>query len=166
MTTQRAGQTVGLPRRLVLDARARPPGDQVVPAARGRPWGLPLPVRLLLVLIHLRTNLTTRDLAALFTTSQSTAHPVIHHLVAVLAVALRPEITSAREPWTIDSGDGGYPAHRRIRAHVEHVTATIKDWQILRQCRRRSQAINHSLQIVAGLLNQGPRTITGQLLSP
>lgn len=53
-------------------------GHKAAPAARGRPWGLPLPVRLLLVLIHLRANLTTRALAALFTTSQSTVdsdHP-------------------------------------------------------------------------------------------
>jgi Helix-turn-helix of DDE superfamily endonuclease len=33
---------------------------------------MPLPVRLLMVLIHLRTNLTTRALAALFGTSQPT----------------------------------------------------------------------------------------------
>jgi hypothetical protein len=46
-----------------------------------------------------------------------------------------------------------YQAHRRIRAHVEHVIARLKDWQILRQCPRRAQAINHSLQIIAGLWN-------------
>jgi hypothetical protein len=43
--------------------------------------------------------------------------------------------------------------HRRIRARVEHVIARLKDWQILRQSRRRSDAINHSLQIVAGPWN-------------
>jgi hypothetical protein len=43
--------------------------------------------------------------------------------------------------------------HRRIRARVEHVTARLKDWQILRQCRRRGQGINHSRQIIAGLWN-------------
>ncbi|MDD4866804.1 MAG: transposase family protein [Mycobacterium sp.] len=42
-------------------------------------------------------------------------------------------------------------AHRRIRARVEHVIARIKDWQIIRQCRRQGDAINHSLHIVAGL---------------
>jgi hypothetical protein len=50
-------------------------------------------------------------------------------------------------------GDDSYRAHRRIRARVEHVIARIKDWQILRQCRPRGNAINHSLQIVAGLWN-------------
>jgi DDE superfamily endonuclease len=49
-------------------------------------------------------------------------------------------------------------AHRRLRARVEHVIARLKDWQILRQCRRRGHAINHSLQIVAGLWNlKAPR---------
>jgi Helix-turn-helix of DDE superfamily endonuclease len=49
-----------------------------------------LPVRVLLVLIHLRTNLTTRALAALFHTSQSTLDRTIHHLVPVLADAFAP----------------------------------------------------------------------------
>jgi Transposase DDE domain len=43
--------------------------------------------------------------------------------------------------------------HRKIRARVEHVIARLKDWQILRQCRRRGDAINHALHIVAGLWN-------------
>jgi hypothetical protein len=49
--------------------------------------------------------------------------------------------------------DHHYRTHTRIRARVEHIIARIKDWQILRQCRRRGQAINHSLQIVTGLWN-------------
>jgi len=44
-------------------------------------------------------------------------------------------------------------AHRRVRARVEHVLDRRKDSQILRHCRRRGEAINHSLQIVAGLWN-------------
>ena len=40
-----------------------------------------------------------------------------------------------------------------ILARVEHVIARLKDWQILRQCRRRGHAINHTLHIVAGLWN-------------
>jgi hypothetical protein len=207
----------------------------------GRPWGLPLPVRVLLVLIHVRTNLTTRALAALFGTSQSTVDRTIHHLIPVLARALRPAPDNSNHPWIIDGtlipvhdqsitavsnnyrrsvntqfiicahrrrvvvagqcwpgnrndvivarhtvlqlldgrvvlGDGGYRGitsittprrdhsgriirddhnrvHRRIRARVEHVIARLKDWQILRQCRRRGDAINHSLHIIAGLWN-------------
>jgi Transposase DDE domain len=49
--------------------------------------------------------------------------------------------------------DDHYRKHRRIRARVEHVIARLKDWQTLRQCRRRGQAIDHSLHIVAGLSN-------------
>jgi hypothetical protein len=51
---------------------------------------MPLPERVLIVLIHLRTNLTTRALSALFATSQSAVYRIIHHLVPVLAKALRP----------------------------------------------------------------------------
>ncbi len=195
------------------------------------------------MLIHLRTNLTTRALAALFGTSQSTVDRVIHHLVPVPATALCPTPDhGGTHPWIIDAtlipvhdqsitaisknyrrsvntqsiicahrrrvivasqcwpgnrndvivaratvahlqtghhdilGDGGYRgittittprrdqsgriirddhyrAHRRIRARVEHVIARLKDWQILRQCRHRGHAINHSLHITAGLWN-------------
>ena len=212
------------------------------PPAPGRPWRLPLPVRLPLVLTHLRTNLTTRALAALFVISQSTVDRIIHHLVPLLAHIMRPDTNYAGQPWIIDGtlipvhdqsitaisknyrrslntqivigakhrnviavghcwpgnrndvivarhtiahlldgtrpllGDGGYRGiatitsprratdgriihdnqyrkHRRIRARVEHAIARLKDWQILRQCRRRGQSINHSLQIIAGLWN-------------
>jgi hypothetical protein len=46
-----------------------------------------------------------------------------------------------------------YRAHHRIRTRVEHAIARLKDWQILRQCRRRGDAINHSLHIITGLWN-------------
>jgi hypothetical protein len=75
---------------------------KVASPVRGRPWGLPLPVRLLLVLIHLRTNLTTRALAALFTTSQPTVDRIIHTLAPLLAAALRPTPDHSPHPWIID----------------------------------------------------------------
>ena len=53
--------------------------------------------------------------------------------------------------------DDHYRAHRRIRARVEHVIARLKDWQILPQCRRRGDATNHSLQVIAGLWNLNTR---------
>ena len=43
--------------------------------------------------------------------------------------------------------------HRRIRARIEHVIARLKDWQILRQCRRRGPAIGFALRAVAYLYN-------------
>lgn len=59
-------------------------------------------MRVLLVLTHLRTNLTTRALG---------------------------------------------------QVRVEHVLARLKDWQILRECRRRGHAVNYSLQLIAGFWN-------------
>ena len=49
--------------------------------------------------------------------------------------------------------DEHYRTHRRIRARVEHVRARLKDRQVLRQCRRRGEAINHHLHIIAKLWN-------------
>jgi hypothetical protein len=61
--------------------------------------------------------------------------------------------TPRRDPTGRIIRDDHYRVHRRIRARLEHVIARLKDWQILRQCRRRGEAINHSLQIIAGLWN-------------
>jgi hypothetical protein len=62
-------------------------------------------VRVLLVLVYLRTNLTTRALAVLFATSQSAADQIIAHLVPILATALRPQPVAPAAhatPWIID----------------------------------------------------------------
>ncbi|WP_353359574.1 hypothetical protein [Mycobacterium sp.] len=50
---------------------------QRLPPCPARPCGLPLWATVLLVLVHLRTNLTTRALAALPGTSQSAVDPII-----------------------------------------------------------------------------------------
>ncbi|MGW3463440.1 transposase [Streptomyces olivaceoviridis] len=55
---------------------------------RGRPWGLPLEDRVLLVAAYWRTNLTMRQLAPLFGVSKSAADRIIDHLAPMLA--LRP----------------------------------------------------------------------------
>lgn len=39
--------------------------------------------------------------------------------------------------------------HRRLGARIEHILARTKDWQILRQCRRRGNAINLAVRCVA-----------------
>jgi hypothetical protein len=66
-------------------------------------------------------------------------------------------ITTITTPRRDETGriirDDHYRTHQRIRAPVEHVIARLKDWQILRQCRRRGDAINHSLHIITRLLN-------------
>jgi len=61
------------------------------PPTAGRPQALPLAVRVLLVLIHPRTNPTTRALAAPFHTSQSAVDRIIHHLIPPLAESLTPD---------------------------------------------------------------------------
>ena len=87
----------------------------------GRPSGLPLRVRVVLVLVHLRTNLTTRALAALFGISQSSVDRIVHHLVPVLADALRPDTTTHSGPWIIDD--------TLIPVHDQSITAISKNYR-------------------------------------
>lgn len=100
-----------------------------LPPRPRRPRSLPPPVRVLLVLIHLRTNLTTRARAVLFATSQSTVDRIIHHLVPVLADALRPAPDTSAHPWIIDGTlipihDQSLPRHQQElpaqRQHPDH----------------------------------------------
>jgi hypothetical protein len=51
----------------------------------GRPWGLSLEDRILLVAAYWRTNLTMRQLALLFGTSKSAADRIIDHIGPLLA---------------------------------------------------------------------------------
>ncbi|MER7735906.1 transposase [Streptomyces erythrochromogenes] len=69
----------------LVTALRREGADEV---RRGRPWGLPLEDRVLLVTTYWRTNLTLRQLAPLFGVSKSAADRVIRHLGPLLA--LRP----------------------------------------------------------------------------
>jgi hypothetical protein len=73
------------------------------------------------VLIHLRANLTTRALAALFGTSQSTDDRVIHHLVPILACSLQPEPDDSKHPWIIDG--------TLIPVHDQSITAIGKNYR-------------------------------------
>jgi hypothetical protein len=185
-----------------------------------------------LTLTALRTNLTERALAALFGTSQPTAHRTIAALLPLIAGCFPNQVPRCRahllldgtlipvhdhaisaksknyrrsvnaqvisthdkrilyvgRAWpgnrndiivaraTVPQGpiyktDGGYRSftdaittpprsepktrrrHIQTRARIEHVLARIKDWQILRQCRRHDEAINHALRAVAYLYN-------------
>ncbi|MFD9268720.1 transposase [Streptomyces goshikiensis] len=56
---------------------------------RGRPWGLPLEDRILLVTAYWRTNLTMRQIALLFGISKSAADRIIDHLGPLLALQPR-----------------------------------------------------------------------------
>ncbi|MER8098648.1 transposase [Streptomyces goshikiensis] len=55
----------------------------------GRPWGLPLEDRVLLVVAYWRTNLTLRQLAPLFGVSKSAADRIIGHVGPLLALQQR-----------------------------------------------------------------------------
>jgi hypothetical protein len=59
------------------------------PVRKGRPWGLPLEDRVLLVTVYWRTNLTLRQLAPLFGVSKSAADRIIDHLAPSLALQPR-----------------------------------------------------------------------------
>ncbi|MEV7326002.1 transposase [Streptomyces sp. NPDC093970] len=56
---------------------------------QGRPWGLSLEDRILLVLAYWRTNLTMRQIAPLFGISKSAADRIIDHLAPLLALQPR-----------------------------------------------------------------------------
>ncbi|WP_369262153.1 transposase [Streptomyces sp. R35] len=58
-------------------------------ARTGRPWGLPLADRVLLLAAYWRTNLTLRQLAPLFGVSKSAADRIIAHLGPLLAMRPR-----------------------------------------------------------------------------
>ena len=83
------------------------------------------------------------------------AHPPAgHHVVGDGGYRGTTSITTPRRDHTSRIvHDGHHRTHRRTRARVEHVIARLKDCQIPRQCRRPGEAINHSLQIIAGLWN-------------
>jgi hypothetical protein len=44
-------------------------------------------------------------------------------------------------------------SHRRVRARVEHVFARMKNWKILRDCRRRGTGLTHAVQGIALMHN-------------
>ena len=65
-------------------------------ARRGRPWGLPLEDRVLLVAAYWRTNLTLRQLAPLFGVSKSAVGRIIRDLAPWLALHPRKRYRRAR----------------------------------------------------------------------
>ncbi len=71
-------------------------------AGRGRPWSLPLSQRALIACIALRTNLTLRELAALFMTSTSTVHRVMVAITPRLAACAATVNRDRRWAWVVD----------------------------------------------------------------
>jgi hypothetical protein len=68
---------------------------------RGRVWALPLARRVGLVCAALRTNLTLRELAALFAISKSQVHRVVANLTPQLAALMMPPRID-RRTWIVD----------------------------------------------------------------
>jgi hypothetical protein len=70
---------------------------------RGRPWCIPLRRRVLVACASLRTNLTLRELAAVFVISKSSVHRILHDLLprfaALLAQTVEPD---RRWTWIVD----------------------------------------------------------------
>ncbi|SCD53345.1 Helix-turn-helix of DDE superfamily endonuclease [Streptomyces sp. DvalAA-43] len=81
---------------------------------RSRPWSLPLEDRAPLVATYRRTNLTMRQLAALFGVSKSVADRIIVHLGPMLA--LQPRERFAKDTVLIVDGPGAHPGSRCRRA--------------------------------------------------
>ncbi|MFZ3467542.1 transposase [Streptomyces sp. 4.24] len=98
---------------------------------RGRPWGLPLEDRTLLVTAYWRTNLTMRQLAPLFGISKSAADRIIDHLGPLLA--LQPRRRLARDAVLI----------------VDGTLAPTRDHTIAEQSKNYRYSTNHQLVIDA-----------------
>jgi DDE family transposase len=68
----------------------------------GRRWAMPHRRRVELACTALRTNLTIRELGAVFGISKSQAHRIVADLVSRLAAILRPVPRDRRWSWVID----------------------------------------------------------------
>lgn len=73
-------------------------------ARRGRPWALPLDQRVVIACTSLRTNLTIRELAAVFGISRAQAHRIVTDIVQRIAalVASTPSARDRRHSWVVD----------------------------------------------------------------
>jgi hypothetical protein len=77
-------------------------GRIAVGSGRGHPWSRSLQDRVLIVCVALRTNLTMRELAALFAISKSTAHRIVARYTSCLAALVVDAPRDRRESWVVD----------------------------------------------------------------
>jgi hypothetical protein len=66
----------------------------------------------------------------------------------------KPADGSALADWKEDHN----ASHRRVRARVEHVFARMKNWKILRDCRRRGAGLAHATHAIALMHNLAATT--------
>jgi hypothetical protein len=71
---------------------------------RGRPWALSLERRVVIACTSLRTNLTVRELAAVFQVSPAQAHRIVTGIVQRIAAlaASTPVPLDRRHGWVVD----------------------------------------------------------------
>ncbi|MFE4778083.1 transposase [Streptomyces sp. NPDC056713] len=120
--------TSSVPRQKLVTVLRREGADRV---RRGRPWGLPLEDRVLLVAAYWRTNLTMRQLAPLFGVSRSAADRIIDQLGPLLAFP---------------------PRHRFARDAVLIVDGALvptRDHRIAEQSKNCRYSTNHQIVIDA-----------------
>ncbi|HET9988614.1 MAG TPA: hypothetical protein VFQ65_08835 [Kofleriaceae bacterium] len=109
---------------------------------RGRPWSRTLRHRVLIACAALRTNLTIRELAAVFQISKSMAHRI--------GV---PELVTPTFRGRRIVRDSAWRRHCRRRARVEHAIGRLKVWRVLRDHRRRGCHLADTLGAVSLLHN-------------
>ncbi|MFD7853487.1 transposase [Streptomyces microflavus] len=112
----------------LVSALRREGADQ---ARRGRPWGLSLEDRVLLVATYWRTNLTMRQLAPLFGVSKSAASRIIDQLGPLLA--LQPRRRFAKDTLLI----------------VDGTLVPTRDHRIAEQSKNYRYSTNHQVVIDA-----------------
>ena len=84
---------------LAVADRLRPPPSP----PRGRPWALPFHRRIEIACTSLRTNLTVRELAAVYAISRSMAHRIVVDMTARLASRLPATVEAdRRRSWIVD----------------------------------------------------------------
>ncbi|MEW2067457.1 transposase [Streptomyces sp. NPDC007346] len=112
----------------LVTALRREGADEV---RRGRPWGLPLEDRVLLVTAYWRTNLTLRQLAPLFGVSKSAADRVIRDIGPLLALRPRKRF------------------HRNTVLIVDGTLVPTRDHTVAEQSKNYRYSTNHQVVIDA-----------------
>lgn len=107
---------------------------------RGRPWSLSLRRRLDVVCTSLRTNLTLRELAALFAISTSAVHRILVDLVPRIAALLEvPATNDRRRVWIVDG--------TLIPTRDHRVAARSKNYRY--SCNIQLLARHHDRRVIA-----------------
>ncbi|MFJ7593442.1 transposase family protein [Streptomyces sp. NPDC097617] len=65
----------------------------------------------------------------------------------------RPAPQKGRTSPPARPGRGHNAEHRRVRARVEHTSARMNNWKILRDCRQKGDGLRHPVQAVATMHN-------------